>query len=154
DHSQNGDRVLVTVQAGHDLDALVAETVAEGLSGIECLTGIPGTVGATPVQNVGAYGQEVSDTLVNVRAWDWIAGQETEMNPAQCGLGHRTSVFKHSKRWTILTVTLALTPCKLGPPLTYRAVADAAGVPLGEQVLLDETVAAIRQVREEKGMIL
>ncbi|WP_322768138.1 UDP-N-acetylmuramate dehydrogenase [Frankia sp. Cr1] len=154
DHSQDGDRVLVTVQAGHDLDALVAEMVAEGLSGIECLTGIPGTVGATPVQNVGAYGQEVSDTLANIRAWDWTTGQETEMIPAHCGLGHRTSVFKHSKRWTILTVTLALTPSKLGPPLTYRAVADAAGVPLGEQILLDETVAAIRQVRDEKGMIL
>ena len=154
DHSLDGERVLVTVQAGHDLDTLVAETVTEGLSGIECLTGIPGTVGATPVQNVGAYGQEISDTLVRLRAWDWTTGQETEMIPSQCGLGHRTSVFKHSKRWTILTVTLALKPSKLGSPLTYRAVADAAGAPLGEQVLLDETVAAIRKVRQDKGMIL
>jgi UDP-N-acetylmuramate dehydrogenase len=150
----DGERVLVTVQAGHELEALVKEMVAEGLSGIECLTGIPGTVGATPVQNVGAYGQEVIDTLVSVRAWDWATGQEAEMTPAQCGLGHRTSIFKHSHRWTILTVTLALTPSKLGPPITYRAVAEAAGVPLGERVLLDETVAAIRDVRSKKGMIL
>jgi UDP-N-acetylmuramate dehydrogenase len=154
DRSDDGERVLVTVQAGHELDALVNEMVAEGLSGIECLTGIPGTVGATPVQNVGAYGQEVTDTLVNVRAWDWATGQEAEMTPAQCRLGHRTSVFKHSHRWTILTVTLALTPGKLGPPLTYGAVAEAAGVPIGELIPLDETVAAVRDVRARKGMIL
>jgi UDP-N-acetylmuramate dehydrogenase len=154
DRSHDGERALVTVQAGHELDALVNEVVAEGLSGIECLTGIPGTVGATPVQNVGAYGQEVMDTLVSVRAWDWATGQEAEMLPSQCELGHRTSVFKHSHRWTILTVTFALTPGKLGPPLTYRAVAEAAGVRLGERVLMDETVAAVRDVRAEKGMIL
>ena len=94
------------------------------------------------------------DTLVSVRAWDWATGQEAEMLPSQCELGHRTSVFKHSHRWTILTVTFALTPGKLGPPLTYRAVAEAAGVRLGERVLMDETVAAVRDVRAEKGMIL
>jgi UDP-N-acetylmuramate dehydrogenase len=154
DRSHDGERVLVTVQAGHELEALVNEMVAEGLSGIECLTGIPGTVGATPVQNVGAYGQEVIDTLVSVRAWDWATGQEAEITPAQCRLGHRASVFKHSQRWTILTVTFALTPSKLGPPLTYHAVAEAAGVPLGERVLIDETVAAVRDVRARKGMIL
>jgi UDP-N-acetylmuramate dehydrogenase len=154
DRSHDRERVLVTVQAGHELEALVDEMTAEGLSGIECLTGIPGTVGATPVQNVGAYGQEVTDTLASVRAWDWAAGQETVMTPSQCGLGHRTSVFKHSPRWTILTVTLELTPSKLGPPLTYRAVAEAAGVPRGERVIMDETVAAVREVRTRKGMIL
>jgi UDP-N-acetylmuramate dehydrogenase len=142
------------VQAGHELETLVDEMAAEGLSGIECLTGIPGTVGATPVQNVGAYGQEVMDTLVSVRAWDWATGQETEMTSAQCGFGHRRSVFKHSQRWTILTTTLALTPSKLGPPLTYPAVAEAAGARLGERVIIDETVVAIRNVRAKKGMIL
>jgi UDP-N-acetylmuramate dehydrogenase len=106
------------------------------------------------VQNVGAYGQEVTDTLVSLRAWDWATCQEIEMTPSQCRLGHRTSVFKHSQRWTILTVTLALTPGKLGPPLTYREVAEAAGVPLGERVMMDQTVAAVRDVRARKGMIL
>ncbi len=154
DRSADRERVLVTVQAGHELDALVSEMVAEGLSGIECLTGIPGTTGATPVQNVGAYGQEVTDTLASVRAWDWAAGREVEMPPAECGLGHRTSIFKYSQRWTILSVTLALTPGKLGPPLTYRAVAETAGVPIGEQVLMEDTVAAVRHVRARKGMIL
>jgi len=154
DRSDDGERVLATVQAGHQLESLVDELVAEGLSGIECLTGIPGTVGATPVQNVGAYGQEVTDTLVSVRAWDWTASRDAEMTAAQCRLGHRTSAFKHSRRWTILTVTFALTPGKLGPPLSYRAVAEAAGVPAGERVLLDETVAAVREVRAGKGMIL
>lgn len=154
DLSHDSEQVLVTVQAGHELDALVDEMAAEGLSGIECLTGIPGTVGATPVQNVGAYGQEIADTLIRVRAWDWAANQETEMAPAECGLGHRTSIFKHSQRWTILTVSLALTPSRLGPPLAYRAVAEAAGVPQGERVTIDETIAAVRSVRARKGMIL
>jgi UDP-N-acetylmuramate dehydrogenase len=154
DRSHDRERVLATVQAGHELESLVDEMVAEGLAGIECLTGIPGTVGATPVQNVGAYGQEITGPLASVRVWDWVTGQETEMTPAQCRLGHRTSIFKHSRRWTILAVTLALTPSKLGPPLTYRAVAEAAGVPLGERILMDETVAAVRHVRARKGMIL
>jgi UDP-N-acetylmuramate dehydrogenase len=154
DRSPASGRVLATVQAGHELDALVNETVAEGLSGIECLTGIPGSVGATPVQNVGAYGQEVTNILASVRAWDWATGREVEMSPAECGLGHRTSIFKHSQRWTLLSVTLVLTPGKLGPPLTYQAVADTAGVLVGEQVLLEDTVAAVRHVRARKGMIL
>src|SRR5262249_19241644 len=103
---------------------------------------------------VGAYGQEVTGTLTSVRAWDWATGRETEMTAAECGLGHRTSIFKHSQRWTILTAIFALTPAKLGPPLTYRAVAAAAGVPLGERVLMHEPAAAIRKVRSRKGMIL
>jgi UDP-N-acetylmuramate dehydrogenase len=147
-------RVLATVQAGHELQALVDETIAEGLSGIECLTGIPGTVGATPVQNVSAYGQEVAETLVSVRAWDWAAGCEVELTPEQCAFGHRTSAFKRSQRWTILTVTLALTPGRFGPPLTYRVVAAAAGIRLGERASLTETAAAVREVRAGKGMIL
>lgn len=154
DRSRDCEQVLATVQAGHELQALVNEMTSEGLSGIECLTGIPGTVGATPVQNVGAYGQEVADILVSVRAWDWHQGRETILAPAQCGFGHRTSNFKQSRRWTILAVTLALTPGKLGPPLAYRAVAAAAGVPLGQRVSMTETGAAVRDVRAKKGMIL
>jgi UDP-N-acetylmuramate dehydrogenase len=153
-HGRTGGRVLATVQAGHELQALVDETIAEGLSGIECLTGIPGTIGATPVQNVGAYGQEIADTMVSVRAWDWTASREVELTPEQCALGHRTSAFKHSQRWTILTVTFALTPGTLGPPLTYRGVAKAAGVRLGERASLTQTATAVRDVRAKKGMIL
>lgn len=152
--SRDRKQVLATAQAGHELQALVDEMTSEGLSGIECLAGIPGTVGATPVQNVGAYGQEVADALVSVRVWDWRQGREAVLAPTQCGFGHRTSIFKHSQRWTILAVTLALTPSKLGPPLAYRAVAEAAGVPLGERVTIAETSVAIRDVRAKKGMIL
>jgi UDP-N-acetylmuramate dehydrogenase len=147
-------RVLVTVQAGHQLQALVDEMLAEGLSGIECLTGIPGTTGATPAQNVGAYGQEVADTIASVRAWDWRESRETDLPPAQCEFGHRTSIFKHSQRWTILTVTFALTPSKLGPPLTYPAVAAAAGLSPGERTSLTETSAVVRSIRAKKGMLL
>jgi UDP-N-acetylmuramate dehydrogenase len=152
-HASDG-RVLATVQAGHELQALVDQTIAEGLSGIECLTGIPGTVGATPVQNVGAYGQEVADTIVSVRVWDWHDSQVHELTPAQCRFGHRTSIFKRSDRWIILAVTFALAPAALGPPLMYPAVAAAAGVPRGVRVSIADTAAAIRDVRAKKGMIL
>lgn len=148
-----GGRVLATVQAGHELQDLVDETIAEGLSGLECLTGIPGTAGAAPVQNVGAYGQEMADTIISVRAWDWAAGREVELTARECRLGHRTSVFKASRRWTILAVTFALTREKLGPPLAYRGVARAAGTRPGDRVSLADTAAAVREVRTAKGMI-
>lgn len=147
-------RVLVTVQAGHQLQALVDEMLAEGLTGIECLTGIPGTAGGTPIQNVGAYGQEVADTIVAVRAWDWRENSDSVLTPAQCKFGHRTSVFKHGGRWMILTVTFALTPGKLGPPLNYAAVAAAAGLRPGQRTTLAGTAAAVRAIRAKKGMII
>jgi UDP-N-acetylmuramate dehydrogenase len=147
-------RVLVTVQAGHQLQALVDEMLAEGLTGIECLTGIPGTTGGTPIQNVGAYGQEVADTIVAVRAWDWHENRDSVLASAQCKFGHRTSVFKHDGRRMILAVTFALTPGKLGPPLNYAAVAAAAGLRPGQRTTLAETAAAVRTIRAEKGMIL
>lgn len=147
-------RVLVTVSAGHQLQALVDETVAEGLSGIECLTGIPGTAGATPVQNVGAYGQEIKDIATMVRAWDWHQHREVAFSPGQCQFGHRTSIFKRSSRWTILAVTFTLTRSPLGPPLSYSAVAEAAGVPKGTRVPPADTATAVRDVRAKKGMIL
>jgi UDP-N-acetylmuramate dehydrogenase len=90
----DGHGIQVTAQAGHPLQNLVQTTIAEGLTGIETLIGIPGTVGATPVQNVGAYGQEIADTLVSVQAWDWQARRLVTLPAAQCGLGHRTSIFK------------------------------------------------------------
>ena len=102
--------VLVTAQAGHPWLDLARELAAEELVGMETMTGIPGTVGAMPVQNVGAYGQETADTLVSVLAWDWQHGQTVQLPAAECGLGHRTSRFKRSHRWLILAVTFALIP--------------------------------------------
>ncbi|WP_328743191.1 UDP-N-acetylmuramate dehydrogenase [Streptomyces caniferus] len=147
-------RVLVEVQAGHPLADLVDTTIAEGLTGMEMLVGIPGTTGALPVQNVGAYGQETADTLVEVTAWDWASGRMVTLDAAACGLGHRTSVFKHSRRWTLLSLVFALRRSELSAPVTYRTVAAELGVPVGSRVPLDEAARAVLAVRKSKGMVL
>lgn len=150
----DGRRVLVTAQAGHLLQDLVDEAVERRFGGIEMLTGIPGTVGATPIQNVGAYGQEVAETITSVLVYDWRTRQHLELSSAECLFGHRTSRFKHSDRWTILSVTFALVPGDFSCPLMYRAVAETAGVKIGQPAPLDEAVAAVRDVRTKKGMVL
>ncbi|MGW7364399.1 UDP-N-acetylmuramate dehydrogenase [Streptomyces sp. NPDC054841] len=147
-------RVLTEVQAGHPLADLVATTIAEGLSGMEMLVGIPGTTGATPVQNVGAYGQEISDTLVEVTAWDWALHRRVRLDAAACGLGHRTSAFKGSRRWTLLTLVFALRPATLSAPVGYRAVAEQLDVPVGTRVPMAEAARAVLAVRRSKGMVL
>jgi UDP-N-acetylmuramate dehydrogenase len=152
--SRVGDTVFVSVQAGHSLQDLVDFSIAEGLSGLECLTGIPGTVGATPIQNVGAYGQEVADTVVEVEAWDWLLDRQVRLTNGQCAFQHRSSLFKRSARWLILRITFALAKAELGPPITYPAVADAAGVPVGGRVSVADTAAAVHAVRTKKGMVL
>ena len=146
--------VLVTVEAGHSLQDLVDAAIVEGLTGMETLTGIPGTVGATPVQNVGAYGQEVADTLVSVEAWDWVRRRAVSLSAGQCRLGHRTSIFKHSHRWLLLRVVFRLRPSALSTPITYRQVADALGIPPGARVPLADAAAGVLAVRRGKGMVL
>ena len=90
------DKVLVTAGAGEDWDGFVARCVERDLAGVECLSGIPGTVGGTPVQNVGAYGQEVSETIVSVKSFDRVAGVTVELANDQCGFGYRKSIFNTS----------------------------------------------------------
>jgi len=92
----DGDRVAVSVAAGEDWDALVSWCVGNGLSGLECLSGIPGLAGATPIQNVGAYGQDVAETLITVRVYDRRRDVTTELSNADCGFGYRTSAFKRA----------------------------------------------------------
>jgi UDP-N-acetylmuramate dehydrogenase len=150
----DGVGVLVTAEAGHPFQDLVETTVAECLTGLETLVGIPGTVGATPVQNVGAYGQEVGDTLVEVDAWDWQENRAVTLDAAACRLGHRTSVFKHTARWTLLRVTFRLIRSKLSRPIDYRAVADHLAVAPGTRVLLGDAAQAVLAVRRSKGMVL
>ncbi|MEV5981907.1 UDP-N-acetylmuramate dehydrogenase [Streptomyces sp. NPDC052114] len=148
------ERVLVEVEAGHSLADLVGTTIAEGLTGMEMLTGIPGTVGAMPVQNVGAYGQETSGILVAVRAWDWHGRRRVTLSAAECGLGHRTSRFKGSGRWTLLSLVFALRRSALGAPIEYRQVAAELGVDLGARVPPAEAARAVHAVRRGKGMVL
>ena len=109
---RDGERL--TVAAGEDWDPLVARCVDAGLQGFECLSGIPGSAGATPIQNVGAYGQDVSETVQWVRVYDREADEVRTMDAAECGFAYRTSVFKHRDRWLVLAVGYRLRPSASG----------------------------------------
>lgn len=149
------DLVEVVAQAGEPLDALVAYTVAEGLSGIEYLGGIPGTTGAAPIQNTGAYGQQISDTLTRITAHDWRTGRTRELHPSECDFGYRTSIFKtHPGRWTILAVTLLLSQSALAAPISYRHLADALHTNPGARPPLDEAAHAVLADRADRGLTL
>ncbi|WP_448626725.1 UDP-N-acetylmuramate dehydrogenase [Geodermatophilus sp. URMC 64] len=151
--ARTGDSLVV--QAGEDWDALVARTVEEGLAGVEALSGIPGSTGATPVQNVGAYGQEVAQTITAVRVWDRAEKNERTLTPAECGFAYRDSRLKRDPgRFVVLDVTLALHPGELSAPVGYAELARALGVELGERAPLADVRAAVLALRRGKGMVL
>ncbi|MFD4536259.1 UDP-N-acetylmuramate dehydrogenase [Kitasatospora sp. NPDC058397] len=148
------DTVAVTVQAGHPLADLVQWASAEHLAGIECLAGIPGTVGAAPVQNAGAYGQQVSDTLDHLTAWDWDMGRLRTLPAQACRLRHRDSRFRNDPgRWTILTATFRLNRSPAAP-ITYQPLADELGVPVGARPPVAEVAAAVLANRHRRGLLL
>jgi len=151
---RDADEVLHTVEAGEPWDDLVARTVADGLAGIECLSGIPGLSGATPVQNVGAYGQEVSETVRSVRVWDRVEGAVRDVPAAECGFAYRDSAFKHSDRHVVLAVTFALRERTLSGPVRYAELARALGVEVGEPAKLSDVRDAVLALRRSKGMVL
>jgi UDP-N-acetylmuramate dehydrogenase len=128
--------------------------VAEGWSGIECLSGVPGSAGATPIQNVGAYGQEITETLLSVEAYDRNLGRMVTFTPAECGLGYRMSVFKHVDRWVVLSVTLRLHRSDLSMPIRYAELARALGVAVGDRAPLADVRATVLKLRAGKGMVL
>jgi UDP-N-acetylmuramate dehydrogenase len=142
------------VQAGEPWDPFVARCVEAGLAGVECLAGIPGSVGATPIQNVGAYGQEVGDTVVSVRAYDRRAGTVETLDRAACAFTYRSSAFKRDPgRWLVLAVTFALEP-GLSQPIRYGELARALGVEPGERAPLAEVREAVLALRRGKGMVV
>lgn len=147
-------RTLVEVGAGESWDSVVSRTVAANCAGIECLSGIPGSVGGTPVQNVGAYGQEVSDIIESVQVFDLKDNQVRELCREGCGFGYRSSIFNTTERgrFIILKVTYALTPGG-APFLRYsdlkRYFEDKESTPT-----LAETREAVRQIRARKGMLI
>jgi len=151
---QDGNRVVVTAQAGEPWDELVAWAVEEGLAGVECLSGIPGLVGAVPMQNVGAYGQDVSETIVRVRAFDRRLGRVVDIDRADCAFAYRTSAFRGSDRWVILAVTFALERSATSRPVRYAELARALGVGEGAAAPLAEVRRTVIELRRKKGMVL
>jgi UDP-N-acetylmuramate dehydrogenase len=171
--------LTVAVAAGEDWDQLVERCVDEGLSGLECLSGIPGLAGATPIQNVGAYGQEVAETVVAVRAYDRLRDAVTELTNAECGFGYRTSAFKRSAaagggpagrrdrarslaanpaaatgRFVVLGVTFRLARDPLSAPVRYGELARVLGTAEGGRVPLGDARSAVLALRRGKGMVL
>ena len=148
------DHVLVWPRAGVVWDDFVAAAVDDHFAGIECLSGIPGLVGATPMQNVGAYGQEVSDTIELVRAYDRELGQSVTFTPAECGFGYRTSRFRGSDRWIILDVRFRLVRSELSMPIRYPELAKALGIPDGGRAPLRAVRDTVIALRRTKGMVI
>ena len=146
---------MVTVAAGESWDALVARAVDNGWIGIEALSGIPGSVGATPIQNVGAYGQEVADTIARVRTWDRVEGRHRTFFHADCGFGYRTSRFKQDpSRFVVLSVAFQLRFGTLGAPVRYAELARTLGVEPGVRAPLTAVREAVLRLRAGKGMVL
>jgi UDP-N-acetylmuramate dehydrogenase len=166
--TEDRDGVALVVAAGEDWDTVVESCVGEGLSGLECLSGIPGRTGATPIQNVGAYGQEVAETIVTVRAYDRLLDKVVELANADCGFGYRTSAFKRraaasrgarnpaaaTGRFVVLAVTYRLSRGPLSAPVRYAELARVLGVGDGARVPLAEARSAVLGLRRGKGMVL
>lgn len=151
--------VLVEVAAGHSWDETVTWSVGQGLAGLETLSGIPGTTGATPVQNVGAYGTEVSQTIVRVRTWDRRTGRERVFTPAELEFRYRDSALKRSMRhgsprYVVLSVTFRLLRQDHGLPVRYGQLAHALGVETGEHAPLKSVRETVLGLRASKGMVL
>ena len=147
--------VSVTVAAGESWDGLVATAVERGWVGLEALSGIPGSVGATPVQNVGAYGQEVSQTVARVRTWDRVEARVASFAGADCGFAYRHSRFKaEPTRYVVLDVTFQLRQGDLGSPVTYAELSRTLRVEPGERAPLAAVREAVLGLRRGKGMVL
>jgi len=144
----------VTLAAGEPWDAFVESAVAEGFSGVECLAGIPGLVGATPIQNVGAYGQEVKDTIASVRAYDREARAFVDLTPADCAFGYRASRLKSTSRYVVVRVTFELPVKDASAPLRYAELTRALGVAEGETAPLARVRETVVALRRSKGMVL
>jgi UDP-N-acetylmuramate dehydrogenase len=169
-----GDQVLITVAAGENWDRLVEWSVAEKLAGLECLAGIPGLTGATPIQNVGAYGQEVAATIATVTLMDRASASVTTLTGADCRFGYRTSLFKRTAwpqpqprpdqpmapamaptgRYVVLDVTFGLERDPMSVPVRYAELAARLGVGLGDRAPLADVRTAVLQLRRAKGMVL
>ena len=149
-----GDEARVVAGAGEPWDGIVAACVADGLAGVECLSGIPGSTGATPIQNVGAYGQDVAETIAAVSAYDRHTRTMVELEPQQCGFGYRSSAFKGADRYVVLRVSFALERSPLARPIRYAELARTLAVEPGDRPPLRDTRDAVLELRRGKGMVI
>lgn len=150
--ADDGDGVHVTAGAGEDWDRLVETSVSRGLAGFECLSGIPGTVGGTPVQNVGAYGQEVAETIVSVKAFDRASGSYVNLSNAECGFEYRKSIFNTSERDRYVVVSVLYRLPKNGQPkITYKDLKENFG---DRSPTLAEVRDAVLRIRRSKSMVV
>ncbi|NYH78722.1 UDP-N-acetylmuramate dehydrogenase [Actinopolyspora biskrensis] len=148
------DTVCLTAEAGENWDEVVADSVRRGLGGLECLSGIPGLTGATPVQNVGAYGVEISERLISVDLLDRVTGEVRTAPAAELGLAYRTSVLKHTDAAVVLRVRLRLRADGLSEPVRYGELAESLGADAGERVAAERVRDAVLALRRSKGMVL
>jgi len=154
--------VTVTVAAGENWDGVVSRCLQEGLAGLECLSGIPGLAGATPIQNVGAYGQEVAETIRTVTVFDRGTRKIINIPNELCGFSYRTSTFKRgdvsfpgvTSRFVVLSVTFRLSASPLSEPVRYTELAAALGVAPGERVTTGEARSGVLKLRAAKGMLV
>jgi UDP-N-acetylmuramate dehydrogenase len=149
----------VQVAAGEPWDGFVAHAVASGWIGVEALSGIPGSTGATPVQNVGAYGQEVAGAVASVRTWDRVDQRIRTLAGADCGFGYRDSLFKRERhrggpRYVVLEVSFQLVVADFSEPVKYAELARTLGVAIGDRVPLADVRTAVLGLRRSKGMVL
>lgn len=147
-------RIELTAEAGEPWDGLVEGTVRDELAGVECLSGIPGSCGATPIQNVGAYGQEVSSTVSSVEVLERAGGGILTLPAAECGFGYRTSRFKGNSDFAVLSVTFVLDPSPESEPVAYQQLADALGVDPGMRAPLSAVRETVLDLRRSKSMVI
>lgn len=153
--SGDGSRVLVSAQAGVEWDQLVAETVAEGLSGLECLSGIPGSVGAAPCQNIGAYGEQLDRHAKAVRVFDRRTDTIRKLSADDCGFSYRNSRFKADpSRFVILELELELQRGSTSEPVRHRELAEALDIDLAERASPEEIRSAVIELRRRKKMVI
>ena len=151
--------VAVVVQAGHNWDALVEHAVLHAWSGIEALAGIPGSTGATPVQNVGAYGADVSQTIAAVRTWDRERNAVQTFTNSELKFGYRDSILKQttvagSPRYVVLTVEFQLPLGRMSAPIRYAELARSLGVEPGKRAYSNDVRREVLRLRASKGMVL
>jgi UDP-N-acetylmuramate dehydrogenase len=146
---------MITVAAGEDWDAFVAWILDKGFAGLETMSGIPGTVGGAPIQNIGAYGHEVSEVIARVKTWDRKAGAYKTFSNSECEFEYRSSVFKKNPgRYVILDVTFQLRNGEMSLPIKYKELAHYLGVELEARVLVSDVRKAVLALRAAKGMLL